>query len=196
MQKLSLLSEQPPAARGHAYDPRHAGFPIQRLARSRAHTFQLAFAREAAARLGDCGSQLLCEQSFRGLRILGRSEMALAEPARALENWYGADVELTPPQVRYQFGDVVQEPVMSLFVRVPQRFGPAVRSDLHRRDGRIHYYDESRYRMVCIAQAQATQVELLGYPAWLEALTAGTGNVEIWLSHYQPIDLAPGPVAA
>jgi len=87
MQKLSPLSERPPAERAHAYDPRHAGFPIQRLARSRVHTSQLAFAREAAARLGDCGSQLLCEQSFGGLRILGRSEMALAEPARALENW-------------------------------------------------------------------------------------------------------------
>ena len=195
MQKLSRIFERSPAARAQGYDPRHAGFPIQQFARSRAHTFQLAFAREAAARLGDCGSQLLCEHSFGGLRILGRSEIALAEPARTLENWYGADVELTPPEVRYQFGDVVQEPVMSLVVRVPWRFAPAVRNDLYRRDGRIHHY-ESRHRMVCTAEAQATQAELLGYPAWLEALTAGAGNVEMWLSHYQPIDREPGPAAA
>lgn len=195
MRKRSFLPEQPPAAREHAYDPRHAGFPIQRVARSHVHAFQLAFASEAAARLGDCGSQLLCEQSYRGLRILGRSEMALAEPARPLENWYGADVELTSPQVRYQFGDVVQEPVMSLVVRAPWRFAPAVRGDLYRRDGRIRH-DESRHRMVCLVEAQATQAELLGYPAWLEALTGGAGNVEMWLSHYQPIDPEPGPAAA
>jgi len=195
MQKLSRISERSLAARAHVEDPRQAGFPIQRFARSRARAFQLAFARDAAARLGDCGSQVLCEPSFRGLRILGRSEIALTEPARVLESWYGADVELTPPQVRYQFGGVVHEPVMSLVVRAPWRFAPAVRNDLYRRDANIHHY-ESRYRMVCIAEAQATQAELLGYPAWLDALTGGAGNVEMWLSHYQPVDRAPGPAAA
>lgn len=195
MQKLSLLPDQTRLARAQADDPSHAAFPIQQLARSRVHAFQLAFANEAAARLGDAGRDVLYERSYRGLRILGRTEMDLAGPARALGNWYGSDVEMAPPQVRYQLGEVVREPVMSLVVRAPWRLASAVRNDLLRRDARIDHITPF-HRRVCIVRAQATQAELLGYPAWLEALTGGAGNVNMWLSHYAPIDVDPGPAAA
>lgn len=195
MQKLSLLPERTLAARGWEDDPRHTAFPIQQLARSRVHAFQLAFANEAAAPLGGSGKEVLYERSFRGLRILGRTEMALAGPVRAVRNWYGADVELAPPQVRYQLGEVVKEPVMSLVVRAPWRLASAVRNDLLCRDAQIGHITPF-YRRVCIVGARATQAELLGYPAWLEALTEGAGDVAMWLSHYAPIDQDPGPAAA
>lgn len=195
MRKLSLLPDSPRVARGREDDPRHVAFPIQQLARSRVHAFQLAFATEAAARLGDAGARVRYEPSFRGLRILGHTEMVLAAPVRALGNWYGADLEVTPPQVRYQIGEVVKEPVMSLAVRAPWRLASAVRNDLLRRDARVDHVTPL-HRRVCIVRAQATQAELLGYPAWLDSLTDGAGEVEMWLSHYAPIDREPGPAAA
>jgi len=195
MRKLSLLPDSPRVARRGEDDPRHAAFPIQQLARSRAHAFQLAFASEAAARLGDAGTRVRYEPSFRGLRILGHTEMVLAAPVRALGNWYGADLEVTPPQVRYQLGEAVKEPVMSLVVRAPWRLASTVRNDLLRRDARIDHITPF-HRRVCIVRAQATQAELLGYPAWLDARTDGAGEVEMWLSHYAPIDREPGPAAA
>jgi len=194
MRKLSLWSEGRAAARGDEEDPRLAAFPVQQVVRSRVHAFQLAFANEAAARLGDPAKDLLYEPCYKGLRLLGATETDLAGPVRALGHWYGADVQIEPPQVRYQLGDVIREPVMVVVVRTPRRLATEVRKDLLRRDAEIG--EISFHRGTCIVRAQATQAELLGYAYWLEALTEGQGKVIMWLSHYAPVDRDPGPVAA
>jgi len=194
MRKISILSEGPGSMRGTEDGPRYAAYPVQQLIRSRVHAFQLTFAAEAAARLGEPGKAALYESTYKGLRILGLTEVALAGPARAVEKWYGADVVVDPPQVRYQLGEVVQEPVMSLVVRAPRRHAPAVRNDLLRRDAEIG--EMTFHQGACIARAHATQAELLGYADWLGALTDGAGKVHMWLSHYAPVNGGPGPAAA
>ncbi|MCL4798859.1 MAG: hypothetical protein KJ025_04680 [Burkholderiales bacterium] len=195
MRKLSLSSEaRAAAARAVADDPRLAAFPVQQLVRSRVHAFQLAFANEAVARLGVPGKDVFYEPSYRGLRVLGATEMALAGPARALGNWYGPHVAIRPAQVHYHSGDEVREPVMAVVVRAPRRLAPEVRKDLQRRDAELG--EISFHRGACVVRARATQAELLGYPAWLDALTDGTGEVWMRLSHYAPVVRDPGPAAA
>ena len=194
MKKLSRLSEtsrrQPAGDEG----PRYAAYPVQQLVRSRAHAFQLAFAHEAIARLGEPAEELLYEPSYKGLRILGLDEPALAGPVAAVREWYGSNVAIGPTRVRYQLGEVVREPVMSLVIRAPRQFAIAVKEDLLRRGAEA--VNLEMHPTGFIARAQATQAELLGYPAWLEELSGGRAELHLWLSHYAPIDQGPGPEAA
>jgi hypothetical protein len=60
--------------------PRYAAFPVQQLVRSHVHAFQLAFAHEAIARLGDSAEDVVYKPSYKGLRIFGLTEMALPVP--------------------------------------------------------------------------------------------------------------------
>lgn len=191
MKRLSRLSE---AVRA---DPRDAGgsqYPVQQLVRSRTHAFQLAFAHEAIARLEEAPESLRYEPSYKGLRILGTDEPALAAPIESIRGWYGPDAAIGPPRVRYQFGPVTQEPVMSLVVRAPPHFAVAVKRDLLRRGAEAVSVEV--HPSGFIARARATQAELLGYPAWLEELTVGRAEVHLWLSHYAPIHEGPEPEAA
>lgn len=194
MSKLSLWPEAPARTGRGGDDPRHAAYPVQQLARSRTHAFQLAFAHEAIARLGEPTDEVLYEPSYKGLRVLGLTETSLAWPAGAIARWYGGGVVIEPPRVRYQLGQVVQEPVMSLIVRVPRRFAVAVRKDLLRRGAEVVTIDFNPREAT--VRAQAAQAELLGYAAWLEAKTGGEGEVCMWLSHYAPLGHGPGPAAA
>lgn len=194
MKKLSRLSEALRAEPGGDDGLRHAAFPVQQLVRSRTHAFQLAFAREAITRLGEPAESRLYEPSYKGLRILGTDEPALAEPLGSIRGWYGSDAAIGPPRVRYQFGQIVREPVMSLVIRAPRQFAVAVKRDLLRRGAEA--VNMEMHPTGFIVRAQATQAELLGYPAWLEELTVGRAELHLWLSHYAPIHQGPDPEAA
>ncbi len=196
MKKFSLSPEAPrPEAAGDA-GPTYPDYPVQQLIRGRQHAFQLAFAREAMARLGDAAQALIYEPSYKGLRILGRNEPVLMGPADAIRAQYGAAAEIEPVRVRYQWGPVVREPVMSVIVRAPARFAIAVREDLLRRGAES--VDVASHAAEFTAQARATQAELLGYAPWLRDLTGGEAELDIGLSHYAPLhqDPGPGPEAA
>jgi hypothetical protein len=194
MKKLSLLSEAPRAEPWVDAEPRYPAYPVQQLIRSREHAFQLAFAREAMAFLGDPTHDLVYEPSYKGLRILGLNEPGLTGPAEAIRARYGSSVEIGPVRVRYQWGQVIQEPVMSVIVRAPRRFAIAVRNDLLRRGADA--LDVVSYPTGFTARAQATQAELLGYAAWLGELTGRSAQLGLWLSHYEPLQQDPGPEAA
>jgi hypothetical protein len=194
MTKLSLLSEAPRAEPAVDAGARYPAYPVQQLIRSRAHDFQLAFAREAMELLGDPSHDLVYEPSYKGLRILGPNEPALAGPAEATRARYGSGVEIGPARVRYQWGQVIREPVMSVIVRAPQRFVIVVRNDLLRRGAEA--VDTVSHATGFTARAQATQAELLGYAAWLRELTCGGAQVDMWLSHYAPLHEGPGPEVA
>lgn len=194
MKKLSLLYEAPRAEPGVDAGPRYPAYPVQQLIRSRAHAFQLAFAREAMALLGDPSHDLVYEPSYKGLRILGLNEPALTGPAETIRARYGSGVEIGPVRVRYQWGQVIQEPVMTLIVRAPRRFAIAVRNDLLRRGAEA--VDTVSHPAGFTARTQATQAELLGYAAWLRELTDGGAQLDMWLSHYAPLYQGPGPEAA
>jgi hypothetical protein len=191
MKKLLRLSEVPLAELESGDSLQH---PVQQLVRSRTHAFQLAFAREAIARLGEAPENLRYEPSYKGLRILGADEQVLAEPIKSIREWYGSNAAIGPARVRYQLGPIVQEPVMSLVVRAPRQFAVAVKRDLLRRGAEA--VNMEMHPTGFIAQAQATQAELLGYPAWLAELTVGRAELHLSLSHYAPIHEAPGPEAA
>jgi hypothetical protein len=194
MKNLSLLPEAPRAEPGVDAEPRYAAYPVQQLIRSREHAFQLAFAREAMAFLGDATHDLVYESSYKGLRILGLNEPALTGPAEAVRARYGSTVEIGPVRVRYQWGQVVREPVMSVIVRAPRRFAIAVRNDLLRRGAEA--VDVVCHATRFTARAQATQAELLGYAEWLGELTGRSAQLGLWLSHYEPVQQGPGPEAA
>lgn len=194
MKKLSRLSETSRRQPGGDEGPRYAAYPVQQLVRSRAHAFQLAFAHEAITRLGEPAEELLYEPSYKGLRILGLDEPALVRPSAAVREWYGSNVAIGPPRVRYQLGEVVREPVMSLVIRAPRQYAIAVKKDLLRRGAEA--VNLEMHPAGFIARAQATQAELLGYPAWLAELSGGRAELHLWLSHYAPVDQGPGPEAA
>jgi hypothetical protein len=105
------------------------------------------------------------------LRVLGLNEASLDGPAAAVHARYGPTVEIEPPQVRYQFGPVIEEPVLSVVVRGPRRFALRVRDDLVRRGAEVVTVTFNPTGF--IARANVTQAELLGYPAWLDALMGG-----------------------
>jgi hypothetical protein len=65
MKKLSLSPEALHVVPGQDDWPRYAVFPVQQLVRSHVHAFQLAFAHEAIARLGDSAEDVLYEPSYR-----------------------------------------------------------------------------------------------------------------------------------
>ncbi|MFO1363573.1 MAG: hypothetical protein U1F45_14030 [Burkholderiales bacterium] len=194
MTKLSLLPEGRRAAPRPDEAARYAAYPVQQLMRSRRHAFQLAFAHEAMALLGEPAGDLVYEPSYRGLRVLGLNEASLHGPAAAVRARYGPAVEIEAPRVRYQFGPVVAEPVLSVVVRGPRQFALRVRDDLIRRGAETVTvtYNPAGF----IARAQVAQAELLGYPGWLDDLTGGRGKLLAWLSHYAPLDPGPGPEAA
>jgi hypothetical protein len=194
MRKLSLLPEARLTGDKAAEVARYVAYPVQQLMRSRRHAFQLAFAHEAMALLGEPPSDLVYEPSYRGLRVLGLHEASLDGPAGAVRARYGPTVEIEPPRVRYQFGPVVEEPVLSVVVRAPRQFALRVRDDLVRRGAAVVTVTFNPTGF--IARAQVTQAELLGYPAWLDELTGRRARLQAWLSHYAPLDQGPGPEAA
>jgi len=191
MRKLSLSPEALHAVPGQDDGPRYAAFPVQQLVRSHVHAFQVAFAHEAIARLGDSAEDVVYKPSYKGLRIFGLTEMALPVPGEGDRQVVRRAGQSRTATGTLSVGPVVQEPVMSLMVRAPRRFIGAVRSDLLRRGAEIVKTDLHPTEFV--AWAQASQAELLGYAARLDALTEGRGEVCMWLSQYAPLSHGSGP---
>ena len=194
---MKKLSRSPDALRVEPKSDvgfRYTAYPVHQLIRSRAHAFQLAFAREAIARLGEPPEDLVYEPSHRGLDILGLEERMLAMPVEAISGWYGSTVVVGWPRVRYQLGETVQEPIMSLVVRGPRRLASRVKNDLLRRGSEA--VDIEMYPNRFIVRTRATQAELLGYHSWLKKISEQRAHVYMWLSHYAPVQQGPGPAVA
>jgi predicted membrane GTPase involved in stress response len=127
------------------------------------------------------------------LRVLARTERALAGPVDALRQRYGSTLVVEPPAVRYAHGAPVLEPYMIVLLCGPEDHLPIVQRDLSKRRSQITRLDH--HAGLFVLEAEAPLGNLLGYCDWLHALTAGETDVSMWLSRYLPID-DDGPYAA
>lgn len=172
----------------------HWTHPLQQRVRSRTHLFQLAFAREAAGRIGESAGDCVLEPRRDGLLVLGRHEALLRAPIRQIVELYHRRVDVDAPRVRHCPGEPPCEPVMALLVRTSRPLLPAVTRDLARRGARAV---RTRLEQGCIlVHAQARLSDLLGYQSMLERLSAGAAEVCMRLSHYEPMAFSPDPHAA
>ena len=81
---------------------------------------------------------------------------------------------------------VLQEPIMAVQVRVPERFMGDVNRDLNGRRGRVLGMDTVGGGMQVIT-AQVPQAELFSYATELRSLTGGRGTFSQVLDHYEDV---------
>jgi elongation factor G len=81
---------------------------------------------------------------------------------------------------------VLQEPIMSVAIRVPERFMGDVNRDLNGRRGRVMGMDMTDDGMQVI-NAQVPQAELFSYATDLRSLTGGRGTFSSTLDHYEDV---------
>lgn len=129
------------------------------------------------------------ETDARGLVIAAETEMALERPVRRLADIYGDMVRIDPPRVRYRHGERIEQPIMGLRVLCAPQFYEGIREDLRRRGAAIMDAEiNSRFGIV---RATAPLAALIGYPDRIVAITAGRGQLVMWLSHYEQLDDPP-----
>ncbi len=81
---------------------------------------------------------------------------------------------------------VLQEPIMTVAIRVPERFMGDVNRDLNGRRGRVLGMDVVGDGMQVIT-AQVPQAELFSYATELRSLTGGRGTFTSTLDHYEDV---------
>jgi elongation factor G len=81
---------------------------------------------------------------------------------------------------------VLQEPIMNVEIRVPERFMGDVNRDLNGRRGRVMGMDVTDDGMQVIS-AQVPQAELFSYATELRSLTGGRGTFTSTLDHYEDV---------
>ncbi len=81
---------------------------------------------------------------------------------------------------------VLQEPIMNVEIRVPERFMGDVNRDLNGRRGRVMGMDVTGDGMQVIS-AQVPQAELFSYATELRSLTGGRGTFSATLDHYEDV---------
>ena len=171
----------------------HLDLPLEQLVRRRGAAFQLAFASEAQALVPTC-EEFALSASHKGLHVLARTEEALAPPLDVLRDAYGPALLVEPPRVRLLGGTRPKEPIMHVRVSLYANSRDAVRKALQARGAALaEDYLGATY---CVLRCEAPLADLLGFPAELSRLTAGTAKHWIVLSHYAIVNRDPGGRAA
>lgn len=171
----------------------HLDLPLEQLAKRRGATFQFAFATEAKELMPESADFAL-SASHKGLHVLAENEDALARPVEVLREVYGPSLELAPPRVRLIEGVQIKEPIMHVRISMCADSRELVKSALRRRGAALsEEYVRSTY---CVLRYEARLADLLGFPAELFRLTAGTAKHWIVLSHYAIVIGDPGGRAA
>lgn len=171
----------------------HLDLPLEQLVKRRGMAFQFAFATEAKE-LMPSGDNFAVTASHKGLHVLATDEDGLARPVLVLRQVYGESLELAPPRVRLIEGVQVKEPIMHLRISMYAEFRAAVKSALRgRRATLTEEYLRPRH---CVLRYEARLADLLGFPAELRRLTAGSAKHWIALSHYAIVTRDPGGSAA
>jgi predicted membrane GTPase involved in stress response len=167
--------------------------PIEQLVRRSDTRFQLGFATEARERV-PASEDCLLSASRRGLHVLARNEDGLAPPLDVLRDVYGPTLEVDPPAVRLITGVQVQEPIMHVRISLGTEYQEAVKHAMAARFAAVEEeYARSRH---AVLRYEAPLARLLGLPAELRRLTAGTARYWIVLSHYALVTGDPGGRAA
>lgn len=167
--------------------------PIEQLVRRSDTRFQLGFATEAKERLR-ARDEFVLSPSSRGLHVLARNEDGLAAPVGALRDVYGPGLEVGPPTVRLIKGVQVQEPIMHVRIALETGYQEAVKRVLLAREATLE--EEHARSRRAVLRFEAPLAQLLGLPAELNQLTAGTARYWIVLSHYALVTRDPGGRAA
>lgn len=167
-------------------------YPLETLARRRATTSQIDFARAARRVLVDSDDAAF-EAHDHGLAIFTANEDALAGPVRILRDMYGDFVEVRRPRVRLIPGDPPQQPIMHVRITTRAEFGPRVRSELKARGAKLlEHCVRGRTEII---RAEGALQPLLGLPARLDAITDGTAAHAIRLVRYAPLGHPTRPAA-
>jgi hypothetical protein len=167
-------------------------YPLETLARRRATTSQIEFARAARRVLPDTDDALF-EAHDHGLAIFVANEDALAAPVRVLRELYGDFVEVRRPKVRCVPGNPPHEPIMHVRVTTRLDRAPAVVSELRARDIRV--LERCIRGRIEIVRGEGPLASLLGFPKKLAALTDDTATHDIRLVRYAPVRTLPPPAA-
>jgi len=171
----------------------HLDLPLEQLVKRRGMAFQFAFATEAKA-LVPAADDFAVTASHKGLHVLARDEEGLVRPVLVLRQAYGESLELAPPRVRLIKGVQVREPIMNLRISMYAEFRAAVKKALRGRGATLTgEYVRATY---CVLRYEARLADLLGFPAALRRLTAGSAKHWIALSHYAIVTRDPGGSAA
>jgi predicted membrane GTPase involved in stress response len=171
----------------------HMELPLEQLVKRRGMAFQFAFATEAQE-LMPRAEDFAVSASHRGLHVLAQNEDSLARPVQVLREVYGPSLVVEPPKVRLIEGPQIREPIMHLRISMHIQFREPVKRTLWRRGATLtENYARSTY---CVLRYEAPLADLLGFPAELARLTAGTAKHWISLSHYAIVTRDPGGKAA
>ena len=167
-------------------------YPLESLARRRATTSQLDFARAARRILVD-SDEAMFEAHEHGLAIFTANEDALTAPAKVLREVYGDFVELRRPRVRVIPGNPPQQPVMHARITARGEFSLRIRAELRRRGALL--LEHCSRGSIDVIRAEAPLASLLGFPARLGEITGGSAAHAIRLVRYAAMPFAPRPAA-
>jgi hypothetical protein len=172
----------------HASRASHPEYPLERTCTHLYEPFQLTFARHAQQLFRDHEDVELLA-SHQGLTLRAETEEAIEAAIKVLRDFYGPQIGVSSPKIRYHHGTMLEQPWMGLRVRCASNQLEPVRVDLIVRDATIVATEiQSRVGMI---QACAPLAYLIGYGAALAKLTAGAGQHVMWLSHYAPVEGPP-----
>jgi hypothetical protein len=167
-------------------------YPLESLARRRATTSQIDFAKEARRVLVDSDDAMF-EAHDHGLAIFAANEDALQTPVRVLKDMYGDFVDVRRPKVRVVPGNPPQEPIMHVRISMRTDYSMGVLAELRTRGARI--VEQCIRGRVVILRAEAPLASLLGLPSRLDAMTDGTAAQSIRLLRYAPVPAPTRPAA-
>jgi hypothetical protein len=180
----------PPSSERVHHDQRanHPEYPLERTCTHLYEPFQLTFARHAQQLFHEREDVELLA-SHQGLTIRAETEEAIEAVIKVLKDFYGPQVRVSPPTIRYHNGAMLEQPWMGLRVRCATAELEPVRVDLIVRDATIVTSEIQLQEGVI--QACAPLAHLIGYGAALAKLTSGAGQHVMWLSHYAPVEDQP-----
>jgi len=163
-------------------------YPLERLCTHLYEPFQLTFARHAQQLLHDQEDVELLA-SHQGLTIRAETEDVIEATLEVLKDFYGPQVHIGPPTIRYYKGATLEQPWMGLRVSCASEHFEAIKIALIVRDATI--VASQIQPAVCVIQACAPLAQLIGYKSELEKLTSGSAEHVMWLSHYAPVEYPP-----
>jgi elongation factor G-like protein len=166
----------------------HPEYPLERLCTHVYEPFQLTFARHAQQLPGEHDDVELVA-SHQGLTIRAETEAAIDAALEVLKRFFGPQIHVGPPTIRYHNGTTLEQPWMGLRVTCAPEHFEAVKVDLIVRDATLIAAEKDASGAVI--QACAPLAYLLGYRSELEKLTSGSAEHVMWLSHYAPVESVP-----
>jgi hypothetical protein len=167
----------------------HPGYPLERTCFHRYEPFQLTFARRAVQMLPEL-EEGSAEATHQGLVLRAETETEFEPAIGILKDYYGDQIEIGSPTIRYHRSARLEEPYTGVRVLCSEAHFAAVKADLLARGANI--LDEEVRPQFGVVRATARLANLLGYPEALAELTGGSARQVMWLSHYSPVE-RPAP---